>query len=1233
MRVERCARDVKLGERFLRVGDIAESERAASGEIIFALSRSIKLTVDLGQVTRRHQRERASATERRLNMPREQSFQFIKLKSFESAFIHGLFPTAMPKENVTLRPRKRSTHTTNKVESRDLLAGRVIAFPVVLCKKSLLPIIRSLSMKVLVGPANSGKTERIIERVGRALTEGRSAMLVVPSSSAAEVINNRLAASLQGQLRKKIQQTVKTFPALYTRILNDAEKHLTILDPIERERLLRQVIAELAETGRLVYFAETADRAGFINAVAAFIDELWRAGADPSLFERVAQSRQPKDRDLTLIFAAYADALASIEATDAEGAGVAALGAIEAMRDDSLSKKRAAKRAPELSLVAIDGFDFYSPVQVLLLKALADCGVEVVATLTYEDGRAVHLWQKRTRERLDEARAEIVECAARPTTLIERAAAQLMRDDVTAHEVESDGGELNESLRLNDEQSNDSRKPSIKIISTPDRAAEVRAVAHEIKRLVIEEGFAASGIAIVCRQLSLYAHHLERIFSECSIPLSLDCAISLEECPPIIALMRLLAISSKSFPRRGVIDLLRSPYFDLSPFGLDELAVDALDRISLRGNVTREREQWLEAINGAAEKKDDLDRHFDDGPEDGSDEQRVNRRLNLAASLNGFFDIVTPAGYASRGQFAHWLLGLIEQFRVDQRATHSETAVRDVKALEQFCTLVKTIAADRHAARFADESAAGEIRWPQFYEEIKRAVASASMERPATIGPAVIAQEVHHIRPARWRAVFVLGLIEGEFPMKISEGAPYTIAEREELRRAGIDLTETTADAGADLTQFYKTMSRATERLYLTHARTDASGSELLASYLIEEVSRVAPAETIRIAQSATDEGLTARDVASLDELALRTARVLRDRLANGLSTPQMNDETRAANQLLAAELPSWGATIRNATVEHRRLRGEQGEFDGIILNDELLRQIKASLGPQHLWSASQINDYGVCPFRFFAKHILKLESAAEPVEGFAPNRLGNTYHEILERLYSLLQNNEGDAVEASSLVEQVAEEILERVIARGQVRKSPLWEFEKSEIKRRLVKLLQKEAEWNRERPARPLHFERKFGTEGEQPLVIKTDEGEIRLCGKIDRIDERDDGLVVIDYKTGRTPIPHRDALDGRNLQLPIYVMAAREVVAKGANIAAAYYLHINSRKRGSELPRESDANLSIEAIIEHAERRIVDYVNRARGGKFPVRPNNDRCHPSCEFEVMCRIQSSGSTAIEEE
>jgi ATP-dependent helicase/DNAse subunit B len=86
----------------------------------------------------------------------------------------------------------------------------------------------------------------------------------------------------------------------------------------------------------------------------------------------------------------------------------------------------------------------------------------------------------------------------------------------------------------------------------------------------------------------------------------------------------------------------------------------------------------------------------------------------------------------------------------------------------------------------------------------------------------------------------------------------------------------------------------------------------------------------------------------------------------------------------------------------------------------------------------------------------------------------------------------------------------------------------------------------------------------------------------------------------------------------------MAASRVINQPASVASAYYLHIHSRKRGSELSKEGDAAASLDRLIQHAEERIRFYVEQIRSGNFPVQPNGNTVCQSCDYSVMCRIQS---------
>ena len=139
---------------------------------------------------------------------------------------------------------------------------------------------------------------------------------------------------------------------------------------------------------------------------------------------------------------------------------------------------------------------------------------------------------------------------------------------------------------------------------------------------------------------------------------------------------------------------------------------------------------------------------------------------------------------------------------------------------------------------------------------------------------------------------------------------------------------------------------------------------------------------------------------------------------------------------------------------------------------------------------------------------------------------------------------------------------------------------------------------------PAMPTHFELSFGSYpgmGERdrqstttPYAIDDPEtgNEVRIAGKIDRIDRTADGrFIVFDYKTGRMPSV-ADIDTGLNLQLPLYLLAA-ESLFEGIELregAGAAYLMLRDLE---------DCGRS--GLFADATHRNAAYVASGRYGMY--------------------------------
>lgn len=206
-------------------------------------------------------------------------------------------------------------------------------------------------------------------------------------------------------------------------------------------------------------------------------------------------------------------------------------------------------------------------------------------------------------------------------------------------------------------------------------------------------------------------------------------------------------------------------------------------------------------------------------------------------------------------------------------------------------------------------------------------------------------------------------------------------------------------------------------------------------------------------------------------------------------------------------------------------------------------------------FSASQIENYLLCPYLWFVQRRLRIQPIDEE---FGPLQMGDFAHHSLECFYQAFQQRTGlSKVTPASLGE--ARAIMEETLAEQQAlqfalkpddnRLVPLSEVELREVedlKARLVRYLDFEAQLL---PGfRPLHLE--YGV-GETERV---EYAGVRLTGKIDRIDVDDQGhAVIIDYKGSLSADYEADAR--LKVQALVYAQVVKRLL--GLDVVGALYV----------------------------------------------------------------------------
>jgi ATP-dependent helicase/nuclease subunit B len=336
-----------------------------------------------------------------------------------------------------------------------------------------------------------------------------------------------------------------------------------------------------------------------------------------------------------------------------------------------------------------------------------------------------------------------------------------------------------------------------------------------------------------------------------------------------------------------------------------------------------------------------------------------------------------------------------------------------------------------------------------------------------------------------------------------------------------------------------------------------------------------------------------------------------------------------------------------------------ESEFTGFISKD-IPDKLKNKLEEMSVgeFSATQLENYAKCPYKYFVENVLRLETITEPVEELEAFEYGSLIHTILYEFYTKLKEKGIILSNCSDDDFKTAENLLFKIAGQkfDELKLSPELSFYEREKllginNRRTQSLLYKFLEEERTNDSGyiPSFFEMSFGKVKNQSKSSKkfnesVNAGKIKLKGKIDRIDinEEEKTLKVVDYKLGGKKPSSEDLLTGISLQLPLYLFAAKELISKelgkeynpaGAQIFSLKFNEEDFGKKDISLKSKRRKAESTEEKIESAEEMIkvcLDTVNKfteeIAKGNFHLTTLKDRdakvCR-FCNFKRICRIQ----------
>ncbi|MCE5328304.1 MAG: hypothetical protein LLG01_18025, partial [Planctomycetaceae bacterium] len=798
----------------------------------------------------------------------------------------------------------------------------------------------SCRVVLLRGPARTGKTRACLEFY-RAFepTSSRRCLYLVPNAPAGSAVQRHLLAAGGGVL---VAPMVQTFAELAQGVLAASGSPGRLMSGPARMILLRRIVDELSAGRKLEALESVVDTPGVVAALDRAIAELKRAAVEPGALAKAVGGGSAKCRDLLAVYRRYQDHLLQQGLYDVEGQMWQA--------HDVLAAAGNGKRLPGLETLAaavVDGFTDFTPTQLAILSLLAARTQRVVITLPWADDGRERMWHWTART-LDKIRKTFgrdleeigLDAPAGAGQLAELAEKTFTPD---APSMKSPGG--------------------LRVIATPGTEAEVWAVAQAVKKLLVGEDSRAGtplppgSVAVLARSLEAYRPTVERIFAACDIPIA-------HPSPPLTdePIVRFLLAAAAIAPRQefaDVLAVLRSSYFRPQALGDFTPATAAVAEMIIRqGNVLEGRATYAQAVKlyaaraarAAADKEDGEESAVKLGPL-GCSRDEI---LRAGEMLERLFDLtsgmgVSPMPHGRDARATPGLAALAEGLQLCEAAySHAsgELIARDLRAL----------AAMEEALTGLD----GEISLPNLHIAL-----SAAAAKPARTESLVDVLDVLDARAVRYGHVFILGLGEGQFPPAAAESPLAGEADRTAWAARGLELDSRSDLTAREMLLFYLAISRAEQSLTLTYQHTDAGGRAGSRGPFLESLLEC-------IASPCEDNIPPGAFVPPEPEIACRQDAV--NAALAGLFDSHSPPAPGALAWAAANERAAVTLAARGIWARHRRwLSSPCDAYDGRISEPSLLAALGEQFGEAHAFSASQLNTFGLCPWRFFGKYVLQL--------------------------------------------------------------------------------------------------------------------------------------------------------------------------------------------------------------------------------------------------------------------
>lgn len=938
-----------------------------------------------------------------------------------------------------------------------------------------------MKLHLVIGGAGCGKSVLLIDILRQRLRAGQTVRTLVPEQFAF-TYDKKLYAALGAQdFNRCITGSFRSLTAEILSLVAAAPRDAA--DDVVKTVVLHQVLQQLGEHHALRFYDTQAMRPGFLPEMRKQLTELMQSGSTPEHLAAAVEGTDgvlsEKAMDIARI---YADYLRELEQRGLRDT-MCDLAMASAAADGSAYLRNTA--------VFLDEFESFTGDQYAMLEVMLRDAEEVWIALRTDDPDAP-----------DYSRFDAVNQTCR---FLKRLAADCGAA-VELHPMEKAYRFVSPSLEhlsqylFTEVQSPYEGEAAVYVTEARDVTAEAEYVAAQIRDLLYQGKAECRDIMVVTHDLERYGFLLEAAFQRYEIPYFMDLRRSVLHTAVMKLPLALLQLA-ENITTDNVILYLKTQLSSLHP-----AQAAMLENYAYTWDI--EDEQWERPFAPETDPEGTVEALRQQIMEPVMKLRQWGKNATGGALCEALYRCMDEAGIPMR-------VGGLAAHMNEQGDVSGGRALR--KLWNRFTELLDAM----HEA-LGDAS----VTFSQLSELLTAVLRSNHIALPPQTLDAVTVQTAAAARYDAPKIVFVIGVIEGEFPANIQTGGLFTEQERNLLEQHGVNLARSVRDLCADERLIvYKTLSAASHRLYLTYPLAEENGKRLLPAAVLGQVKRLLPR---RIMQYADRMG--AAFYVSTKAAAYYS--FVQDYLLG-------ETETASVREMLAQHPEDAQRLARlRRTADPDRLR---------VHDTARMEQL---IGRELRMSATQIENTMQCPFMGFCANGLRLYVRRK--QNLNALSVGNLVHDCMERLF-VAYPRKADflALTDDDLrrhAETCAADFLRQELGGAENRSQRFLENYRRTTEKMCALLVHTRTELAQSAFA-PHACELVIGRLGEEtgiaPFTLQLQNGmTMYLNGKIDRVDICDrDGeryLRVVDYKTGMKQYHLGDLYYGLNLQMLLYLFA---------------------------------------------------------------------------------------------